>query len=118
LVSLIQIFEVFPNTMAMRIGLQPGDFVWSYGDWVFRTGDESPDVGLAIKALIAAIESPGKELRRLVVIRGPSLVEFQVNSGRLGIGLLDFAMPETWLRKVLSANPEFLPGPVPAQVRQ
>ena len=115
LVYLIQIFEVFPNTEAMRVGLQPGDFVWSYGDWAFRTGDESPDVRLATDAFIAATRSPGNGLRKLLVIRGPSLVEFQVNPGRLGIRLGDFAMPDTWLRKVVSANPAFSSGPTPAE---
>jgi hypothetical protein len=118
LVSLIQVLEVFPNTEAMRVGLQPGDFVWSYGDWVFRAGDEIPDFGKASEAFVAATRGPGAGLRKLVVIRGPSLIEFRVNPGRLGIGFGEFAMPDTWLRKVVSAGPVVLSEPTPVEATQ
>jgi hypothetical protein len=115
LVSLIEVLEVFPDREAMRVGLQPGDFVWSYGDWVFRTGDEIPDFGKASEAFVAATRNPGTGLRRLVVIRGPSLMEFRVNPGRLGIGFGEFAMPDTRLRKVVSAGPVVLSEPTPVK---
>jgi hypothetical protein len=70
------ILQVFPGTVAERIGLAPDDRILSYD------GHKPTSVKQFVDAVA---DASGRRVRRLVIGRGTDVLQFDLPAGRVGV---------------------------------
>jgi YD repeat-containing protein len=75
--------QVLDNSQAQRLGLQIGDVITGYNQMPINAHCE----------LLVAVAAPGTGPRTLIVMRAGQALMFQVQPGRLGVGLEEVAAP-------------------------
>ena len=78
----LMVAEIVPDGQAKAIGLEPGDIILSY---------DGKD-GLNQTTFNRAVQAPGEGTRELHILRHGAVLTFQVQPGKLGIGIVDRAV--------------------------
>ncbi|MBN1759385.1 MAG: toll/interleukin-1 receptor domain-containing protein [Chitinispirillaceae bacterium] len=84
----MKIFQVFPNTIADSLGMQPGDIFLRYGNWTIA------DTG-ALTLFFGEMDRCRSTTKTWVLLRGETLLTFDLPEGIIGAKIESKYVPES-----------------------